>query len=301
MVLYGVVAVLVVGLAWGTAKRQDPLRIDGGAQLAFRAARRRSLASVGLALALLAAGFASVQLAPGWLGAGASLAPTLAGIGGLALYAAIPTPKDDGTQPRYAASLARRTPWNVAPKAALTALGAAILLLLVLLVFTGVTSSPDALGHFRSITFTAPSSVSSAGPYPGWFYAVPLLVGTPLLALAAWAALRRIATTASFPGEALEELDSVWRARSAQIVVGLATAAVCLQLGGIALSAGITMRSARVMPGVPVGWQVLATGLTLLGIASLLLSIVALTLAALRAFALPQRVIRSDTRIARSA
>lgn len=297
VVLYGVVVVLVVGLAWGTAKRHDPLRIDARAQLAFRAARRRSLAAIALALGLLAIGIATAQLVPQWLGVGAALAPALACIGGLTLYAAIPPLRDDGAETRYAAPLTRRTPWNVAPRAALAVLGAAIVLLIALLVFTGATSSPDELGRFRAITFTAPLSSSTATPYPGWFYAVPLLIGTVLLAVAVWAALRRIATTASFPGEALEGLDAMWRARSAEIIVGLATAAVCLQLGGAALFAGTTMGVARLQPGTAASWQVLATGLTLLGIVSLLLSVVALTLAALRAFALPKRVIRSESQV----
>lgn len=125
-------------------------------------------------------------------------------------------------QTRYAASLARRTPWNVAPRAALALLGTAILLLLALLVFTGATSSPDERGRFRAITFTSPLSSSTATPYPGWFYAVPLILGTVLLALAVWAALRRIATTASFPvrgsrrstpsgGRAQRGSSSAWR------------------------------------------------------------------------------------------
>jgi len=86
----------------------------------------------------------------------------------------------------------------------------------------------------------------------------------------------------------------MWRSRSAQIVVGLAFAAICFQIGGTALFAGTTMGNARFQPGVPLGWQVLATCLTVLGFVSLLLSIVALTLAALRAFALPKRLARSD-------
>lgn len=301
VMLYGLVAVLVVGLAWATAKRPEPLRVDGRAVVALQAARRRSLSAIGLALALLATGIATAQLAPAWLGVGAALAPTLAGVGGLTLYAAIPPTQDTGVQTRYAASLARRTPWNVAPRAALALLGTALLLLLALLVFTGATSSPDERGRFRAITFTSPLSSSTATPYPGWFYAVPLILGTVLLALAVWAALRRIATTASFPGEGLEALDSKWRSSSARIIVGLATAAVCLQLGGVALFAGTTMGTARFQPGVSAGWEILATSLTLFGIASLLLSVVALTLAALRAFALPKRVARSGAEARRPA
>ncbi|MPV49233.1 hypothetical protein GCG21_04285 [Pseudactinotalea sp. HY160] len=301
MVVYGVVAVLMVVVIWAEARRQEPVRVDGRVLIALRAARRRSRASIGLALVLLSAGIATALLVPEWLGIGAALAPAVAGVGGLVLYAATPPPQHDYEPTRYAASLSPRTPWNVAPSAALVALGVAFLLQFVLLVFAGATSSADEQGRFRAITFSSDSNSSTATPYPGWFYTAPLLVATVLLALAIWIALRRVATTASLPGEGLEDRDTMWRLRSAQIIVGLASAVTGLQLGGTALMTGTAISNALLQPGVPIGWQVLATGLTVLGFVSLLLSIVTLTLAALRAFALPTWVARADAEVGRSA
>lgn len=294
VVLYGIVAVVVVIGAWMAAKGHGHLRTDARALAVLQAARRRSLVAMGFALVILLAGVATAPLVPEWLGVGATLAPALAGVGGLVLYAVTPPPKDTGTQMRYSASLRPRTPWSIAPSPALVPLSVMLILQISLLIFTGATSSVDERGRFRAITFAADAYSSTASPYPGWFYAVPLLIGTVLLAIATWIALRRIATTASLPGEGLEDLDDMWRSRSAHVVVGLATAAVCFQFGGSALFAGTTMGNAQFQLGVPVGWQVLATGLTGLGFVSLLLSIVALTLAALRAFALTRHVVRTD-------
>lgn len=300
MALYVVLAVLAVLLVvvavWAATGRRVPLRVEGSAPLVLRAERRRSLAAIGFALAILVAGISTALCVPEWLGAGAAIAPALAGVGGLLLYAATPPPQDDGAQARYAASLSPRTPWTIAPPTALIALGVVLLLQFVLLVVTGTTSSADDLGRFRVITYSTDGVSSSAGPYPGWFYAVPLLAATVLLALAVWVALHRVATTASLPGEGLEELDSMWRSRSAQIIVGLATAAVCFQLGGVALFTGLSVGGVSFDPGAPVGGHVLSRCLVILGVVSLLLSIVVLVLAALRAVALPEQVSRVDDR-----
>ncbi len=287
MMLYGLLVVVAVGLAWMTARRRGPVRVGAAAALTMQAARRRAIVAIGFALVLLLAGFVVSLAVPGWLGLAAAIAPAVAGAGGLLLYAATPPPQDRETHARFSASLDRRGPWTIAPRGGLTSLGVVLVLLLGVLIFTGATSDVDDRGLYRAITFATSTHSSTATPYPGWFYAVPLMGATALLVIAAWIALRRIATTASLTGEGLQDMDRLWRVRSAQIIVGIAFATVSLQIGGVAVFAGTTMRNAQFHPGVPVAWDVLATLLLILGIVATVVSIASLTLATLRTFTLP--------------
>lgn len=293
LLAYAVVAAAVVLAAWAATGPRESPRVDDRTMAALRAARRRSLVAIGVALTLLTIGLASLPLVPSWLGAGAAIAPSLAGAAGLAVYAATPPPQDEGVSARRTASLQRRTPWTVAAPAGLSILGTALALHAALLVFTGATSSGDERGLRRAIAFSSGGHSSMATPYPGWFYAIPMLVATALLAIATWAALRRIATTASLPGDGLELLDRVWRARTSRIIVGLATAAACFQLGTTSLLARATMGNALLPSSTPPAWHVLSFTLTALGLAALTISVASLTLAARRAFALPKRLSRS--------
>lgn len=291
--LCGLAAVVVV-IVWLAVRRPETSHADTVVAGMMRAARRRSVVAVGFALVLLFAGFVVALAVPEWLGLTAAIAPAVAGAGGLALYAATPPPQDREVQTRYSASLQPRGPWNIASRTALASLGVGFLLLLGLLTFTGVTSTVDDRGLYRAITFTTGAYSSTSTPYPGWFYAVPLMVVTVLLVAAVWVALWRIATTASLPGAGLEDVDRLWRVKSAQIIVGIAFAAISLQLGAVAALAGATMGNAQFQPGVPVGWQVVATCLFVLGIVAMLVSIASLTLAVVRAFTLPGHAVSAQ-------
>ncbi|SJM46827.1 hypothetical protein CZ771_01325 [Actinomycetales bacterium JB111] len=290
MVFYVVLASLAVVGAWALTGRHRPSAVDGPMTTVLASARRRSLTAIGVAVVIVLVGVFSASFAPQWLGVGAALAPSVAGAAGLLLYAAMPPRAPAGTTAHRSASLRRRTAWNVAPTRSLVTLGVVLTLQVALLVGAGITAADDELGRPRAFSLTDGVVTSTSSPYPGWFYALPLLVGTALLALAIWVARRRIASTASLPGAGLEDLDAVWRERSAQVVVGLATAAVSFQLGGTALFAGTIIRNTTRNIDAPAGWGAASTVLIVVSLASLLLSVVVLTLAALRAFELPARV-----------
>lgn len=258
---------------------------------AVRSARRRFVVAIGFTALLLFAGFVAALAFPRLLGMPVAIAPAIAGAGGLLLYAVTPPASSsmEGNSVRVA-SLELRHAWSFASRRSLVGLAALFGSVLVLLLVTGLTSSPDDAGRYRAITFMSDSFISSAMPYPGWFYAIPLITATILLAVTALLALRRIASVPSLPGPGLERQDRVWRIASTRILTTIIAAIMSLQLGGIAVFAGSTAHNAAFQPGVPLIAQATADTLFMIGIVALGASLVWFTLATLRAFELPQTV-----------
>ncbi|WP_188043212.1 hypothetical protein [Changpingibacter yushuensis] len=287
-----VVAVVVVWMLTQRARRTHAFRQGNEALCAaVRSAKRRFFVAVGFTAVLLLVGFVTTLAFPAALGLPLAVTPSVAGVAGLLLYAAMPPPADSAAEGGVrVASLAPRHAWSFMSRRALVGLIALFAGTFVLLVVTGVTSSPDDAGRYRAITFWGDTFMSSATPYPGWFYAIPLLIALGLLALAAVLVLRRIATTPSLPGAGLEREDRAWRVVSTRVVTNLVSAAATLQLGGVAVFAGIAIRNAASQPGVPLALQAVGNALFVIGIAALAASIVWFTLAALRAFGLPHAV-----------
>lgn len=258
---------------------------------AVRSAKRRFVVAVGFTAVLLLAAFVTTIALPTTLGLPLAVAPSVAGAAGLLLYTVTPPAVGSVSEGDVrVASLARRRVWSFASRRALTGLAALLVATCVLLIVTGITSRPDGAGRYRAITFADDAFMSSATPYPGWFYAVPLLVVLACLAVAALLALRRIATTPSFPGLGLERQDRAWRVASTRVVVDLVAASLTLQLGGVAVFAGNAIHNAAFNPGVPLVKQVVGDALFIIGIAALVASVVWFPLAALRAFGLPYTV-----------
>lgn len=287
-----IVLAVLIPATWIGLRRRRAAPVWPDLVRATQGERRRTLVAIGFAVALLLIGASTAVLFPQWLGLGAAVTPAVAGAGGLALYAATP-PSEMGTEhSRRSASLQPRRPVTVAPRGSVVAFGGAVMLQLTLLALTGLTSSTDDLGLRRAITFATDFESSTSGPYPGWFYGLPLAGATLLLVASTWFALRRIAGTASLPGVGLENLDRMWRAKAAKIVITLAGAGVWLQIGGVSAFAGISMANAR-LSGTATGWQVLATCLLVLSALAVMLGMASLVLAATRAFALPAEAARA--------
>lgn len=288
IVLAAVVAWLVAQRARGAhAFRQGSEVLSA----AVRSAKRRFVVAVGFTAVLLLAAFVTTIALPTTLGLPLAVAPSVAGAAGLLLYTVTPPAVGSVSEGDVrVASLARRRVWSFASRRALTGLAALLVATCVLLIVTGITSRPDGAGRYRAITFADDAFMSSATPYPGWFYAVPLLVVLACLAVAALLALRRIATTPSFPGLGLERQDRAWRVASTRVVVDLVAASLTLQLGGVAVFAGNAIHNAAFNPGVPLVKQVVGDALFIIGIAALVASVVWFPLAALRAFGLPYTV-----------
>lgn len=290
--------VVAVTVVWLVARRR-PQRLATLApplRTLLHSGRRRAVTAIAFSgtvfVAFVVAGFALPDL----VGLPFLVAPALGGTAGLLLYSATPPrvlPVDGGT-PRVA-SLTRRTPWSYLPR-----VGSVVLVVLVLTevgfsVFTGLTSSPDELGRYRAIGFEVGDFATRSTPYAGWFYGVPLLLVTALLAGATIVALWRVSSTPALPQQQLANVDAGWRRATGRILLTISGSAVLLQFGGVALVSGMSLRNAFV-EGVPPVWDGIGQVLEGAGVLMMVGSVVALTLAALWALALPGLATRSRMR-----
>lgn len=274
---------LVAALVWVVAR---VVRGTGAPQSPpARAARRHATAVSALAwvalVVTLVGGAAGVAAQPLSLGQGLAfgLVPAAAGLSLAAVQAVgeLTWPRPTGTVRR--ARLVRRTAADVAPpvlRRAVRTSGAALGLVLLV---CGLVAAPDG----RSVARAFEDGSSAAGPFPGWFYGVPLLVATGVVLVATEGTLRLIARRPSVseaePGWdlALRRLSAHRLLRGAQLVLGLTTA-------GVTLVAGTALRNVGTSVGVPAsgstGHVVVGTALMALALAALLTT---LALAALPA------------------
>lgn len=261
-----------------TAGRQE---LPGEVRELLRATRRRVLVAVGSALVVFAGICASGLALPGLLGLPLALAPSLSAAAALWLYSAAPPRSVPvGGQQRREASLVRRGPSAHVSVPTWSVLGLLVSAQVALVVFAGVTSTPDGQGRHRMIGFRVEEFASSSGPYPGWFYGVPLVVATAVLAAAATTAFWRVSTTPVIPGAALATLDRRWRTVSTRVLAAVAASALLLQLGGTGVVAGNAIRMAHLGPAVPTAWSVTSWVFVLGGLVLVVASVVALLVGA---------------------
>lgn len=140
---------------------------------------------------------------------------------------------------------------------------------------------------------------TTASPYPGWYYALPLILALVLLAVATWLALARVARTPSLPGAGLAAHDRAWRVVSIRVLVSLVAATVTMQLGGVLVIAGTSVNSVAggvVATGVATdgsrGLQLVAIAAVIGGLLALGASVVWCVLAVLRGLGLRHSVLR---------
>lgn len=298
----GIVGVLLCGAALAVAllailagKTRAAHAPEPAVAQLLQAARRRALLAVGGAVVTLTALFWIEFGGDTFAGLPFLLAPALAGTVGLLLYGAVPPRATEiaADEPRKA-QLTPRMPLGSLPRRALIWLAALLAAQAALLVFTGVTASLDEAGRSRVIALESPEAASAASPYPGWYYGVPLLVGTAILVGAAYFALRRISGTPALPRLAWAESDAGWRAVSNRVVLAVAGGALLLQFSQIAGIAGITSRSAA-LGSDATSWLILAVVLLVVAIAAGIGCLVLIVLAAKWAFGLPGIVLAAGT------
>lgn len=293
LILVAAAIVIAVVAAWAWSRRSlgRPRTLPATSVLgaSLRSAKRRALAALAAVVLVMLLGAGLTMARPQDLGLPLAVAPGAAGAVGLLVHAAIPPPSSS-TPAERVASLEPRGAWTFVPARTLSALLGILGVSLALLVLSGVTSSGDEQGRRRMFSIAVGEVSASASPYPGWFYAAPLIVVTVVLALACLLALQRISTTASLPGPGLERFDRAWRVVAARIISTLVAATMSLQSGGVALFAGSSMLS--VSASVP-STTAAAGGIMLcaLGLLALVASVVGYALAALRGASLPAIVI----------
>lgn len=290
LLLYGLGIVLAVLLAWGVRRRRGAASPWKEVALAVLAARRRGFVAVAFAVVVFLA-VAGVGIA--WsaaLGWPLAVAPPISAAAGMLLYAATPPQAVPlaATDTR-GALLERRTMLSVAPRRWLWATVEALAIAVVIVVFCGMTASADEAGRLREIRFEAPDASATAGPYPGWFYGVPVLIALGVLVVVTAVAAQRISATPAFPRPELADVDRRWRRDSVAVLLTLATGAMLCTGGGLALTAGAAIDRA-VLDETSVLWSIIGDLLRIGGVLLLVLSIVSVTLAALTAFRIGEGV-----------
>lgn len=239
-----------------------------------RVAARREWALVRLTwMSALAAGAVVAWSVTGLvdLGRGTMLVPAVLGlfvVAGVGLGEAVVRPQRP-PGPRTA-SLAPRRVAGYLPRPLSAAVGGITMLHLTTLALTTATATPDDQGRAgRQVAATCGTMSSAAGPYPGSFYSVPLIVLLVAIGLAATAALTAVVRRPR--GFAPHEVgDDVLRRLSATRVVAAAGAAVSASHVGIAFFAGTALlrMDCHAAWMDPVGWVLVASvpvALVLLG------------------------------------
>lgn len=239
----------------------------------LRVLRARNLAVLAALLAGAVVAVALGKLFP--FSAGLPLAVAPAGMWVLAglVFACWPLPHDfAGDAPQAVqkpvADLAPRSSsmfgpsWGIALPAVL--LGAIVTGLVV----TGLLSGPDERGRFRNLPYVSTGGAEldgnmvviaiqvgqgSAGPFPGWYYGIPILA---LLLLGAGLGLWALNSNARRPrmrGENLRGFDDAVRTHVGYVISTGFSAMLCFQAAPMMLASAVAFKSAGSSPGYVVG------------------------------------------------
>ncbi|MBW3090990.1 hypothetical protein [Bifidobacterium miconisargentati] len=222
----------------GSAGSNPPISADGP----LFAARHRVLMALLAGAVVLVAGLVINDALPQSMYLIAALTP---GLAASAVMAVIALPFPDAPVRRTTAgvrvaSLESREPWTYARRYVLMQPLLAAALLIAYLGFTMATASPDDSGLMRNISLTNRNGelVSSSGPYPGAYYAVPLIVVTLVLVALTCLALWRIAHAPSSPDPRYAEEDKAWRVLLTRFAVFLSSGAMLAYAVGVLVVAG---------------------------------------------------------------
>ncbi|WP_152210010.1 hypothetical protein [Bifidobacterium cebidarum] len=204
-------------------------------------ARHRALVALLAGAVVLVAGLVLNDVFSRNMALIAALTPGLAASAVMAVIALpfpdVPTRQGGGVR---VASLQSREPWTYAKRYVLMQPLLTAGLLIAYLGFTIATASPDDYGLMRNIALTGPNGESqgSAGPYPGAYYAVPLIVVTCVLVVLACLALWRIAHAPSSPDPRYGEEDKAWRVLLTRFTVFLSAGSMLTYAVGVLVVAG---------------------------------------------------------------
>ncbi len=245
-------ALVITAAASWVSRRRKPLAITTGKSStvparsaidrAMLGAQLKAVAAVGFSIATFVALFRAAIAFSGMLGLPLALVSGLSVSAGLLLFSALPSTKLSA-QPTASATLTPRRPWSFGSRSNFIVPAAIAAIYIAFLMVTGLTSAPDGKGRYRLLDLeNVPSTVATTS-YPGWYYGVPLIAVTVVLAGSVVLALRRISTTAALPDPRMTSLDRKWREISTRVVLRLGTGALLGYFGGTALAAARAMVS----------------------------------------------------------
>jgi hypothetical protein len=173
-----------------------------------------------------------------------AIAPGLGAAATLLVIAGAPFPRRTPARGLRTADLTPRGIGTFGPRWGFVLPLVAAVCLVLLLVATGSTSSPDDFGRLREFQVRAPQQINVSGPYPGWFYALPILVSVLVLIAALLTALHRITAAPRIGSADAAQLDSRLRSALTRFGMLLGSSVIVLYLGAITLTASAAMRSA---------------------------------------------------------
>lgn len=264
-----VAALLGVGL-WALVRRavrgsraipaptgQDRGAGDGGSALMYRSEVRASLTAllVGMVVAVL-----TWQVGTWWpqgYGLAYALAASIGAVAGLIAYNLYPRAGWElPAGERAHAELTPRTPTSFAGQWVFALPLATGLTLILGLVLTGLYSSTDENGLHRIYQRRSLSgwgiengqvvdvqyNLSSTGPFPGWYYGVPVILSAVLLIIVVYWSLRRIAATARPTSPDLFGADTALRSLRTIFVMAASSAALAFQIAGLLAITGNVLR-----------------------------------------------------------
>lgn len=246
---------VVSALAWGIALTAPPLVLAPTALQVMRATRASSLT----------------------VGVLTGLAPASAGLLflGVHLIGELSWPRPTGTLRR--AALIRRTLGDIVPRrlGAVTLTWAA--LLTITLVSCGIVATDG-----RSVTRTWPGGSSTASPFPGWFYGLPLLLATLVILVGTRAVLRLIAARPAVMDTqpawdlSLRRLSAHRVLRGVQLVIGATTSGVLAVTSSAVISIGRSGGTDPATASGPLAAVGVALGVlaALVGVASIAIALV---------------------------
>lgn len=202
-----------------------------------------------------------------WWPQGYGLAYALAGLvgasAGLVAYNLYPR-KGWATDPgdRTHAELTPRGPTSFARQWIFGLPLATAVLLILGLVLTGLYSSTDENGLHRNYQrrglagwgvengriVDVQYNLSSSGPFPGWYYGIPVMISAVLLVLAVYWSLHRIASAARPASPSLFDVDTTLRSLRTVFVMAASSAALALEVAGLLVLTGNVLRSSHLDP-----------------------------------------------------
>ena len=205
--------------------------------------RLRMLAAV-VAGILVFAIFAFAPIAALHLSLGLTIGPGAGALAACLVIAAFPMPRALPSTGVRQADLTPRETTSFGPRwGFILPLVSAAFLVLFLIATASLARETDYTYLSREIGLMTPGGYQTSTPYPGWFYAVPLLAVTVLLSGGVLLALRRVAGARSLGPLDLTPLDAAIRRATTRFVMLLSSSVIVLYLGATALIAGSALRN----------------------------------------------------------
>jgi hypothetical protein len=270
-----VVAALLAGGLWvivrravGASAQRPPGDGDGVASTAGRedvALVYRSEARASQAALVLGVGVSVLMWAWGaWWAQGYGLPISLAGsvgaVVGLVAYAVYPRILWTSDPSAGAvADLTPRRPLSFARQWVFVLPAVAAVVLALGLLLTGLYSAADENGLHRVFqrrslvgwgvengqVIDIQYNLSSTGPFPGWYYGVPVMICTVLMILAVYWSLSRTAAAPRPPSAELFRADTALREMRTTFIMSASSSALAFQIAGLSAITGSALRSAH--------------------------------------------------------